>query len=335
MLMKKNNEHISELRQDIVTGEWVLIAPERFHPEKFLAKKGRRVAPPASRDIFRDPFLPQVSGEVIARIPSHGAWRVAVIENKYPAASPAARRFSNAPAMYPVRSAIGRHELVITKGIRENFPRLSDADARGLFKVFRDRYRRLMREAGMRYISVFHNWGPGAGASVFHPHYQILGVPLVPSHIEDSLRGSAKYFKKHKRCAHCDMISAERRAKSRIIFESTHAIAFAPFASKNLFEVRVFPKKHSGFFNASSDVERDGVALILKKTLMKMEKNLGDPDYNFYIHTSPIGSEKKNGHYHWHIEIVPRAHAVGGFEFGTGLYVNVADPDLVAKILRK
>ena len=72
----------------------------------------------------------------------------------------------------------------------------------------------------------------------------------------------------------------------------------------------------------------------MQKSLLKIEKKLGDPDYNFFIHTAPLAGRKEYKHYHWHIEIQPKISISAGFELGTGIEITVVDPDMAARILK-
>lgn len=76
------------------------------------------------------------------------------------------------------------------------------------------------------------------------------------------------------------------------------------------------------------------VVEALQKALLKIEKKLSDPDYNFFIHTAPLDNNGKYKHYHWHIEILPKFSTSAGVELGTGIEVTVVDPEIAAKILR-
>ena len=131
------------------------------------------------------------------------------------------------------------------------------------------------------------------------------------------------------------MIGWEKKYKKRIVYENEGAIAFAPFVSKNPFEVRIFPKKHLPYFENTLDQEIDCVTDGLQQVLRKLEKNLKDPDYNFFIHTAPIRDKEKYKMYHWHIEVAPKTNINAGLELGTGVEVNEVDPDEAAKLLRK
>ena len=232
-------------------------------------------------------------------------------------------------------SGFGYHELLITRGHTVNFPKLGEEDALLVFKAFRERYLEIAQDKNLSYVSIFHNWGLKAGASVYHPHYQILGIPVIPPSVSHSLKGSAKYMKKYNKCAHCEQIAWEKKQKKRIIFENKHAIAFIPFASKEPFEIRVTIKKHTPFFEDTKDVYLLSVTKVLRRALQKLEKALNKPDYNFFIHTAPVRDKNNYNYYHWHIEAIPRTNISAGFELGTDIEINPLDPDAAAKFLRK
>lgn len=334
----------SELRQDLVSGDWILIAPGRGKkPEEFLEKR-KRPRIPKKGCPFEDPKIAG-GGEIIAayipdsvvpRASYHKNWRVQLVPNKYPAVFHngfEAKEKKIGP--YTTVFGVGYHDLLITKDHNNNFPRLSKNDANLVFKVFRDRYATLLDNPDVAYISTFHNWGLKAGASVYHPHYQMIALPVIPPDVEHSLAGSRLYFQKNKQCVHCVQLAWEKKEKKRIIYENNYAIAFAPFVSKSEFEIRVFPKQHLPFFEDTLGSIMSYIVEALQKTLRLMEKSLKDPDYNFFIHTAPLNNKNHFSHYHWHIEIIPKINIPAGFELGTGIEINVVDPDEAARYIRK
>lgn len=338
----------SELRQDIVSGDWVLIAPGRlYNIDAFLKKKEKRKTSPVRFCPFenRKP-LESVDENIILQIPESKTtwhekysrrWEILVLQNKYPAVAHSDRGVSlnKKSGLFNTVNGVGHHDLVITRDHRADFPDLTNSEAFNVLKSFRDRYLMLLADKNIEYISVFHNWGKSAGASIFHPHYQILAIPVVPPDIQHSLSGSERYMKKNGECVYCTMIKWEKKRKKRIIFETDSVIAFSPFVSRNPFEVRVFPKKHLPYFENTQDKELYGISAVLKKSLKKIKTNLNDPDYNFFIHTSPVKDKKKHSFYHWHIEIYPCITIRAGFEHDTGMWINIIDPDLAASTLRK
>ena len=335
--------HHSELRQDLVSGDWIVIAPSRARSPGHLIKKTKtkRIKTSIKDCPFENPEK-NVNKKpiIIYPQPTNGnqrlEWKVMIVGNKYPAfvhKNICAQIGENGP--YSVMEGIGHHDLVITRNHNINFAHLDKRTAFLVFKAFQKRYLMLAKDSCLSYISIFHNWGPKAGASVYHPHYQIIAIPVVPSDIEHSLLGAARYFHKHKKCVHCAMIEYEKKTGKRVIYENKEAIAFAPFVSCEPFELRIFPKSHQSRFENSSDKNLEFVADALQKSLLKIEKKLGDPDYNFFIHTAPLLGKKEYKHYHWHIEIQPKISISAGFELGTGIEITVVDPDEAAKLLKQ
>lgn len=327
----------SQLRQDLVSGDWIVIAPGRARRPHQLVKtpEKRKIAPKAGC-----PFeQPQKSGhqKPILIYGDAKNWQLQIIENKYPAfrhvGYKCAAMFKIGP--YAVAETVGHHEMVITRNHVKNFALLSGAEANQVFEAFRDRYLMLLNDKCLSYISIFHNWGPKAGASIYHPHYQIIAIPVVPPDVEHSLEGSLNFYKKYKRCVHCVMIDEEVKKRSRIIYQNKGVVAFAPFVSKEPFEVRIFPKQHLPYFENTLDHNLADMADALRFVLKKIKKNLKDPDYNFFIHTAPILNKEKYKPYHWHIEIRPKITIMAGFELGTGIEINAVDPDDAARLLRK
>lgn len=323
----------SELRQDLVSGDWILIAPGRGkRPDQFIDRK-KTEKTPKSACLFECPEK-AAGGTVISASPSLEHWRVQIVPNKYPVVirDEIAAVFAR-QGPYFIVPGVGYHDLVITKNHNKNFPKLTRRDANLLFQSFKDRYKVLAQDKHIAYVAIFHNWGHKAGASIYHPHYQMISIPVVPPDVEHSLKGSKDYFDKHNECVHCVEVNWEIKEKKRIIYENEHAIAFAPYVSRSPFEIRIFPKNHLPYFEDTDGKEMDSVIEVLQKSLSLLEKSLNNPDYNFFIHTVPTKEKNNFKHYHWHIEIKPKISTPAGFELGTGIEINVVDPDEAAKFL--
>ena len=203
-----------------------------------------------------------------------------------------------------------------------------------IVSVYYDRYNELKNKECANYILIIHNHGREAGASVSHPHSQILAIPFIPSDISRSLSGSAIYKIERKRCVHCDIIEWELKEKKRIIFENDNFVALMPYVPRFSYEIRIFPKNHLVFFEEANNLELKDFAEALRVSLAKIFYGLGNPSYNFFIHTPPTDAEHDYNFYHWHLEINPRIAIWGGFELGTGGEVINTDPDEAAEFLR-
>ncbi|HEY4523454.1 MAG TPA: DUF4921 family protein [Candidatus Paceibacterota bacterium] len=326
----------NELRQDLVTGDWILISPGRSkRPMDFIKDKKPREVAPIENCPLEDPQKSGNEDPVLVYPAKDGSWQIQVLPNKYPAVNE--REIVSIwekHGPYFKLPGFGKHDLVVTRDHLNNFVDLTEEDADLVFRAFHDRYLMFLRESTyLAYVSIFHNWGASAGASLYHPHYQIIALPIVPPSVSHSLKGSRDYFKEHHTCVHCVIIEQEIKDKTRVIFEDEFSIAFAPYISRSPFELRIFPKAHSSYFEDASSKEVTSVVRALQKSLQILTQKLQDPDYNFYIHTAPILEKTKNGHYHWHIEVHPKISILAGFELSTGIDINVFDPDVAADYL--
>ncbi len=327
---------MSELRQDPVSGDWIILATERAkRPHDLLEKKKKRRPSPLSKCPFEN-LKKSGNWPPINVYPSERSWRVAIIPNKYPALrhnSTCGFAFKTGP--YWRFGGIGHHDLAITRDHYRNWAHLGEKEVYELFSIMQKRYSELKNDKCLVYTSTFFNWGESAGASLYHPHAQMITLPIIPPGINHSLGGSASYFRKHRRCVHCEIIKFEEKSKKRIIAKNSSALAVAPFFSRRPFQIKIFPRKHRPYFEKTASSEVKSVASVLRTVLLKIEKNLHDPDLNFFIHTSPLKNQPNYKHYHWHIEILPKISLPAGFELGTGVDINVVDPDAAAALLRK
>ncbi len=329
------NNH-PEIRHDLITGDWVIIAPHRrSRPHLLASKKKQRVFSTLTADPF---FEPQKKGnpEPVLVLPDRRRWKIQVLENKYPALTHSGRCtvFINR-GPYLVSDSIGYHELIITRHPRHNFSELSPADAFMVLEAAAARFREYRRDRCVKYAIFFQNWGETAGASVPHPHYQLAALPIVPPEMERAVKGAATFHRQHHTFAYQSVIAWEKKHRRRIIFANSLAIAFTRYASKEPFDVRIFPQAHLPHFEDTDQPTLHAVTAALQTVLRKIKRRLGDPDYNFYLHTAPLNKNGSSSLYHWHIDVVPRISISAGFEIGTGVEITTVDPDDAADILNR
>src|SRR3989442_761001 len=159
------------------------------------------------------------------------------------------------------------------------------------------------------------------------------GRPIIPIMVAEELAGSAQYFDLKERCVWCDMIRQERRGRGRLVLESPDFVALAPFAPRFPFETWILPVHHRAAFEESTEEELRGVAETLGEILRRMNQVLGEPPYNFMLHTAPF-REAQLESFHWHLEVIPKLTRVAGFEWGSGFFINPVPPEDAADALR-
>ncbi len=318
--MEENNP---QLRFDIVSKDWVIISPKRAKRPKSIDSK--KICP----------FCKIKKEKPILFVRNSSDWKVAVIPNKYPALSPKGEPNEKTEGgIYKKMRAIGFHEVVVTRDHNRSIAKFSLDEVFCLFLAYKKRYNSLKKKKYVNYISIFHNHGKKAGASVLHPHSQIITTPLIDSDLEKALYSSKDYFEKKGECIYCRMSAWEMKVKERIVFENEDFIAITPFASKLSFQVIVSPKKHNPYFEKSTDKELKKLSEVFLSVIKKIDKVLESPDYNFYLHSAPCDN-KNHDYYHYHWTIIPRGSVFAGFEVGTKIEISGILPEDAAKYLRE
>lgn len=327
-----------EFRKDVVSGDWVLISSKLQKKPIFFGRADSKPLP-KSRCPFEDPQKGG-HGEILLWLPKCGKndfkdWWLQVLKNKFPVietkkvCSPVFKRGN-----FEFTPGNGFQELVVMRDHGRPFGLMSKDEIELILEAYTIRYHALCLEPCVEYILILHNSGPRAGASVPHPHSQIFAIPIIPPDVSRSLTGSANYYHENKRCVHCDMLKWETAKKERIVYQNDSVVAFAPYASKVSYEVRIFPKKHEARFEMIDRQQKSDLAEAMRTVFSRMYKTLKNPDYNFFIHTAPP-KERDKKHYHWHVEILPRVAIWGGLELGAGIEVVKVSPEETAKILKK
>jgi UDPglucose--hexose-1-phosphate uridylyltransferase len=329
---------MSELRRDPIGGRWVIVdtdhpnKPEDFEYEPNVLRGGtcpfcygsESMTPPEIEAIRE----PQTS-------PNTPGWAVRVVPNKFPALQVEGDLDRRGIGIYDMSNGVGAHEVLIEHPYHhKDIPDLLDSEVENFISMYCRRALDLVRDKRFKYILVFKNYGLAAGASLEHPHTQIVALPMVPKNVMEEIKGAHNYFEYRERCLFCDMIRQEMQEKERIITENKYFLSFCPFVSRFPFEIWIIPKKHSGLFCHIPPEEFPALASILKETIRKIKVLFPNLSYNFIIHSSPINGDGGVEGYHWHIEFMPKLTRVAGFEWGSGFYIVTTPPELAAQYLR-
>ena len=319
----------SELRFDPLTRDWVIIATGRGRrPETF--KKDL----PAGRQGGKKAIIPSKKNCPFCQIKQKEKRQVFVIPNKYPALLPSKTLNKKTDGPYEKMDGVGYHEVVITWDHQKSMAQLSLEQIQEVIDVYQARYLELMKKPFIRYVSIFHNHGPEAGASIFHPHSQIIATPVIDPDLNRAILNSQKYFKENKKCIYCLMDKWDKKTKKRIVFENKEFLVVCPFVSKAAFEMIISPKKHLAYFERISTEQKKYLAEALRAALNKLYRALNNPAYNFYLHTAPCDARNYD-FYHWHFTILPKTSIWAGFELGAGIEISTIEPEKAAAYLRK
>jgi len=330
---------VPELRKDPITGRWVIISTDRSkRPSDFSRERA---------DLKSASFCPFCPGNEAKTPPeilayrtgengrqSNANWNLRVVPNKFPALRIEGDLDRQADGMFDKMNGIGAHEVIIeTPNHMETLATMPVKRVEDLLWAFRDRILDLKQDRRFKYIMVFKNHGEAAGASLDHPHSQLIALPILPKQVVEELEGAKRYFSNKERCIFCDIIRQESESRIRIAAENQDFITLSPYAPRYPFETWILPRRHESAFENSPSTLYENLAKMLRLVLNKAIQVLDNPAYNFVLHTSPI-QENTNDYYHWHLEIIPKLTKTAGFELGSGVYINPTPPDAGARFLR-
>lgn len=326
---------MNELRLNIATNSWVIIAPGRQgKPYDFDKEKKSGSVPEYDDDC---PFCPGNKSKlekIIYEKKDDEGWFNRVVSNKYPALTPEGNSTRTSKGLYFTMENYGKQEIIIeSPKHNDDISKLSEKHAQLLIETYFLRYTEVMKDNKNMFCIIFKNHGKTAGTSLMHPHTQLAVTSVVPQHVRLREQEAQRYFDKFGSCVFCDIIIEEYRTKKRIIYENDSFLCFVPYFAEVPYEVWIMPKKHEADFGSINENEKAGLADSLRKILKKIRRELQNPDYNFIIHSA---AKYKAGEpqVHWYLQIKPRTTIDAGFEIGTGIPINPAVPEENANMLK-
>jgi len=305
---------VQELRTDELTGARVIVAPGRAtRPEVFRpsAASSAPATPPASCPFCEghETMTPPEVARVGTGAPDTPGWHVRVVPNLYPIVG------DGVP---------GAHEvLVISPAHDRQLDRLPLGGATAALVALRDRAAHHL-ETGFVHTQPIINHGRASGASIEHPHAQLIAIGFTPPRVEALLAR----FAAAGRDLVADAIDAARTGS--FLVRGDAAVTWCPPASKAPFLMRIALPYARQRFDRATDSEIGVLTDALQSALARLRALLGDVAYNVVVHTAPRDDPRP---FHWWVDIVPRVSIYGGFELGTGLWVNITAPEEAAKML--
>jgi UDPglucose--hexose-1-phosphate uridylyltransferase len=309
---------VPELRRDALTGEVVLLAPGRAaRPHTVPGASAGATGPDGC------PFCPGHEADTppeVARIgdgaPDRPGWRVRTFPNLYPiVGGPDAGV-----------GATGAHEVVVLSPDHDrDLGALDDDETEAVFGVLRDRSRAHAR-AGRAYVQLAVNHRREAGASIAHPHAQVLALDFVPPAVAAALRRFG--------AAGTDLVvddHARGDADGGVVLRQGGSVAWCSPGSAAPYELRVAALPAGARFADATDDELTQTALAVRDAVRRLNQLLDGPPYNVIVHDAPTAGDER---YHWWVTVLPRLSVPAGFELGTGVLVETVDPRAAAEQLR-
>ena len=315
---------MTEMRLDPLSGRWVVISQARSkRPDAFVLSAQRLEHEP----LKPCPFCPGHEEETPPALVTYdedGSWRVRVVPNKYPAFdSDEPFVVENRGPVFTLGTAGGIHEVfVLSPDHHAAWSDLDDHQVGLVMTALRDRLVAHADQENVRYTQAIVNAGREAGASVEHPHGQLLGMSFVPREVADE---QARFARLTANCLLCTTIEAEVSVRHRLVYSDDHVVVISPYWASVPYELLVMPREHRPHLHDASDDVVTAVGLAIKRSLKALIATIGDVAYNLVFHSAP---NRMGDPFHWHIHVVPKATTRAGFEMGTGVAINIVPPEL-------
>ena len=325
-----------ELRYNVITREWVIIATERAkRPDQFKRKEQRK-----KLDAFVPacPFCPGNEAMTPPQtyvVPANGKWQVRVTPNKFSAVSLIGEKKRTVQGIKRTITGVGMHEVIVeTPDHSKTTALLTDREVELIICTYLNRFRAASKDPRVEQVVIFKNHGDAAGTSLEHPHSQMIAAPVITTQIRDRMFSALNHYDEFGECLFCHVLELELKEGIRIVYESEHFVAFMPYAMLTPFSILIMPRRHMACFEEMNDAEAADLARNLRRTLLKLHRGLDDPDFNYVVRTAPAANLGVK-YYHWYVSIIPRLTKLAGFELGSGMFINVSLPEENAKFLRE
>ncbi|QTJ68112.1 galactose-1-phosphate uridylyltransferase [Rhodococcus sp. ZPP] len=324
----------SQMRFDVLTGEWVVIAAQRMD---------RTFLPPADAS----PLAPSRPGKPPTEIPADD-YDVVVFENRFPALATVAEeqhlpgRVDDEP-LWPLAQASGRCEVVCFSSDPDaRFSSLDPGRVRTVIDVWADRTAELSALTGIRQVFCFENRGREIGVTLTHPHGQIYAYPFLPARTATLIQRSRAHVARTGRLLLSDVLDAEKRAGRRIVLAAEHWTAYVPAASRWPLEMHLAPHRDVRDLAELDDAQRDELALVYLELLRRVDRFFDGLDAVPYIaawHQAPVGDDRPFGRLYLQLYSMMRSPGrmkyLAGSESSMGAWINDTTPERIADRLRE
>ena len=327
-------------RKNILTGEWVLVSPNRSK----RPWQGKVESMPIDSRPEYDPHCYLCPGNARSDGSKNTDYKETYVFTN---------DFSALLADTPLGSINNNDLLVATSesGICKvicfspdhslTLPLMDEIDIEKVVNLWQSEFFEISNNNAIKYIQIFENKGDMMGCSNPHPHGQIWASSSIPLELEKETNQQKQYYETHNRSLLSDYIDVEIEQKERIVIENEHFLVVVPFWAVWPYETMIISKRHVTDITKFYEQEKKSLADILKELTIKYDNlfNISFP-YSAGMHQSPV-NDGLHEEWHWHMHFYPpllRSANVKKFMVGyemLGMPQRDITPEMAAEKLRQ
>jgi UDPglucose--hexose-1-phosphate uridylyltransferase len=226
-----------------LTGEWVLVSPQRTQrPWQGQLEQTRGARRPAyDAGCYLCPGNERAGGQ---KNPDYSETLVFI--NDFSALLPdTPDRSTGDDPLFRAESERGickvicfspRHDLSV--------PDMSVEAVTRVVEVWKDEYETLSAKKDIAYVQIFENKGAIMGCSNPHPHCQVWSSSRLPPIVVQEQNRQEAYLATYGRPLLLDYVDRELDAGTRVIYENAAFAVVVPFWAVWPFEAMILPKEH-------------------------------------------------------------------------------------------
>lgn len=301
--MFNSREH-THLRQNILTGDWVLVSPHRMS-RPWQGKQ--EIAPAIGRPSY-DPTCYLCPGNKRSEGEKNPVYTAPyVFTNDFPALLPGTAAGSeNIKNLLVSKSESGTCRVIcFSPDHALTLPLMTTDAIEQVIALWIEEFQSLSEDTSLRYIQIFENKGEIMGCSNPHPHGQIWASASIPVEIARETLRQKDYFEQHGKSLLQDYLELELQQKERVILENEHFAALVPYWAVWPYETMIISKRHLQHIAQFTGEECHAFAGILKDLTIRYDNlfRVSFP-YSAGMHQAPV-NDGPHPEWHWHMHFYP------------------------------
>ena len=297
--MNANLNSAPHRRYNILTGEWVLVSPNRTKRPWQGKTENASIdnKPQYVPDCYLCPGNNRSSGEINPEYKEPFSFY-----NDFPALRPEGPEENITNGLLRAESETGICKVICFSPDHSlTLPLMQVEDITKVVQTWKKEYQELGDREGINYVQIFENKGEIMGCSNPHPHGQIWAQRSIPNEIVKKTAKLKEFWEANNKSLISTYLEQELASGERLVLENEHFVALVPYWAIWPYEVMIIPRTHYSHIGQLNNDEEKAFAQIIKDLCIRYD-NLFETSfpYSAGIHQQPTSGE---AHEEWHFHM--------------------------------